>query len=247
MTNVPIAAPAEPARKKARKLSLPVVIASTILSCWTLVALIGPLITPHDPTGFVANDGFVQVEGVTLLGTDYLGRDLFSRIIDGTRITLFTAFVATLLAHGLGSSFGILATVQGGWLDTLLSRIVDIVLSLPKIIVGLVVIAATGPSLTVLILVTGVVYAAAVFRIARALSADVAQLDFVRAARARGESALWLIGGEILPNIAVPLAADFALRCSRRRPIGALSCGRTSPAWAWVRSRRSIRRWPSPA
>ena len=189
-------------------------IAAAVLVIWALVALLAPLLAPHDPTDFVSDDPFTPPSRIAWLGADYLGRDLFSRLVAGARITLVMAFLATLLAHLVGGTLGVLAAVRGGLLDGTLSRVVDIALSLPKIIVGLVIVAAVGTSMTVLVVVAGLVYAAGVFRIARALGADIAVLDFIRAARARGEGSLWLIFGEILPNIVMPLAADFAIRMS---------------------------------
>jgi peptide/nickel transport system permease protein len=188
--------------------------AVAVVGGWVLVGLLAPVLTPHDPTDFVSDDPFRAPDAVAWLGTDYLGRDLLSRLIGGAQITLAMAFIATLLAHLLGGTLGILAAIRGGFFDAVLSRVVDVLLSLPKIIVGLVVVAAVGSSMTVLVLIAGIVYAAGVFRIARSLAADVAVTDFVRAARARGEGPLWLLFGEILPNIMMPLAADFAIRMS---------------------------------
>jgi peptide/nickel transport system permease protein len=187
---------------------------AAIVVLWAVVAVLAPVLMPHDPTDFVSDDAFSAPGRIAWLGTDYLGRDLLSRLIGGAQITLLMAFLATLLAHLLGGTLGMLAAIRGGFVDAVLSRAVDIVLSLPKIIVGLVVVAAIGSSMAVLVAIAGVVYAAGVFRIARALAADIAVLDFVRAARARGEGPLWLLFGEILPNIIMPLAADFAIRMS---------------------------------
>jgi peptide/nickel transport system permease protein len=189
-------------------------VAATLLAGWVLVAALAPLLMPHDPTEFISDDAFATASRIAWLGTDYLGRDLLSRLIAGARITMLMAFLATALAHLVGGTLGLLAAIRGGLFDAAVSRIVDVALSLPKIIVGLVVVAAVGTSMTVLVVVAGLVYAAGVFRIARALGADIAVLDFIRAARARGEGALWLIFGEILPNIIMPLAADFAIRMS---------------------------------
>jgi peptide/nickel transport system permease protein len=189
-------------------------VAATLLAGWVLVAVLAPLLMPHDPTEFISDDAFATASRIAWLGTDYLGRDLLSRLIAGARITMLMAFLATALAHLVGGTLGLLAAIRGGLFDAAVSRIVDVALSLPKIIVGLVVVAAVGTSMTVLVVVAGLVYAAGVFRIARALGADIAVLDFIRAARARGEGALWLIFGEILPNIIMPLAADFAIRMS---------------------------------
>jgi peptide/nickel transport system permease protein len=188
--------------------------AVAVVGGWVLVGLLAPVLTPHDPTDFVSDDPFSAPDAVAWLGTDYLGRDLLSRLIGGAQITLAMAFIATLLAHLLGGTLGILAAIRGGFFDAVLSRVVDVLLSLPKLIVGLVVVAAVGSSMTVLVLIAGIAYAAGVFRIARSLAADVAVTDFIRAARARGEGPLWLLFGEILPNIMMPLAADFAIRMS---------------------------------
>jgi peptide/nickel transport system permease protein len=188
--------------------------AAGILIAWALVAVFAPLLMPHDPTDFVSDDGFAGPSAASWLGSDYLGRDLLSRLIGGTQLTLAMAFAATLLAHLLGGTLGLLAAINGGLLDAVLSRAVDVILSLPKIIAGLVVVAAVGTSVGVLITIAGIVYAAGVFRIARALGADISVLDFVRAARARGEGPLWLLFGEILPNVIMPLATDFAIRMS---------------------------------
>lgn len=186
-------------------------IAGLVLLFWVLVLIFAPLLTPHNPNDFLADDGFAPVG---FLGADYIGRDLFSRIVAGTRITLLTALAATAVAHLLGSTLGILASILGGWFDFACSRVVDVMLSLPKMIVALVVIAVVGSSIEVLVILAGVVYSASVFRIARSLAADVVVLDFVKVARARGESIFWLAFGEVVPNIAGPLAADFALRLS---------------------------------
>ncbi|MVW72929.1 ABC transporter permease [Bordetella sp. 15P40C-2] len=184
-----------------------------ILAGWAVVAIIGPWITPHHPDDFIADDAYASAAR-SIFGTDYLGRDIFSRLIEGARVTLGMSLAATLLAHAIGISLGLLAATRGGVIDMLLGRLAELVLSLPKIIVGLVIIAAMGPSFTVLVTLTGVVYSAAVFRIARSLAADVAVMDYVRVARARGESTAWIVFREILPNILRPLAADFALRLS---------------------------------
>ena len=179
-----------------------------------LVALFGPALAPHDPTDFLTDNPFSPPRQGMWLGTDNLGRDILSRLIDGTRLTLIMALAATVLAHLIGGTLGLIAAVSGGILDALISRIADIVLSLPKIIVGLVVVAALGPSIAVIVILAGIVYAAGVFRIARALGTDLIRHDFVQVARSRGEGLGWVLVGEILPHVVRPLAADFALRTS---------------------------------
>ncbi|WP_145145072.1 ABC transporter permease [Roseomonas gilardii] len=185
-----------------------------VLSFWILAAAAGPLLLPHGPADFVSDDGFAAASAVSPLGTDYLGRDMLARLVAAARSTLVISFLATLGAHLIGDTLGILAALRGGVLDQLLSRVAEVMLSMPKLIVGLVVIAVVGPSATVLVAVTAAVYAATVFRISRAIALDLVSLDFVRAARLRGEGMGWLIAGELLPNMLPLLVADFALRMS---------------------------------
>lgn len=190
------------------------VFAVICLGAMVLVSVLSLFWTPYDPTDFVTDEAFSPPGGGLWLGSDYLGRDVLSRMMDGARITLVMALTATFLAHLIGGSLGLLAAARGGWLDMVLSRIVDVVLSLPKIIVGLVVLAALGPSIPVIVGIAAAVYAASVFRIARALGNDVTRLEFIEIARSRGESTGWIIFGEMLPHVLRPLAADFAIRTS---------------------------------
>ena len=108
--------------------------------------------------------------------------------------------------------FGIAAAIGGSRLDTGLSRVNDAFISIPHIMLGLVIIAAIGSTIPILIITAGLIYATSVFRISRALALDVMVTDFVEAARARGEGLWWVIRREIFPNIAMPLATDFGLR-----------------------------------
>lgn len=185
-----------------------------ILALIGLLAAFGPFIAPYDPTEFVSDGPFEAPHAGVWLGSDYLGRDILSRLIVGTRLTLGMALAATVLASLSGGIVGLLAAIKGGWFDAVTSRAVDVALSLPKIIVGLVVVAALGSSIRTIVLLAAAVYAAGVFRIARALGNDLARLDFVRVARARGEGTFWILFGEMLPHVIGPLAADFAIRVS---------------------------------
>lgn len=189
-------------------------ISALVLLICALVAVFAPYLQPYDPTEFISYTPFEPSSAQAWLGTDALGRDVLSRLIGGTRLTLMMAISATLIAHLIGNVLGLYAAVQGGWIDMVLCRLVDVILSLPKIIVGLVVVAALGSSIEVIVIMTGLVYSASVFRIARSLGLDVSQQDFVSAARARGEGVVWIIFGEILPHVVYPLAADFAIRVS---------------------------------
>jgi peptide/nickel transport system permease protein len=199
---------------RARRRTASFWISAAVLALVVLVAVFGPWLAPFDPTGFVSDDPFVAPRVGVWLGSDYLGRDILSRLITGTRLTLGMALAATALASLSGSIIGLLAAIRGGWFDAVVSRAVDVILSLPKIIVGLVVVAALGSSITTIVTLAAVVYAAGVFRIARALGNDLIKLDFIRLARARGEGVGWILFGEMLPYVIQPLAADFAIRVS---------------------------------
>jgi len=150
---------------------------------------------------------------IVYLGSDYIGRDILSRILYGARTTIGISVLATLLAYLIGVTAGIAAAVGSRFLDMSLSRVNDALLSIPSIMFALVLIAAlNSPGIIWLIIITGVIYATSVFRIARSLGVDVMVSDFVEAAKVRGEGLWWIITREILPNIAMPLATDFGLR-----------------------------------
>ena len=194
-----------------------------VVSIWIALAVIGPWVAPWDESHFIEEDAqgnyFLDPSFMlpnasvnSFLGTDYLGRDVLSRVIWGARTTIGISFAATILAYFVGITLGIAAAVAGRSTDMVLSRGVDAILAFPNIMLGLIIIAAFGSSIPLLIGLAGLVYAASVYRIARALGQDIMVQDFVEAARARGEGLWWIITREILPNAAMPLATDFGLR-----------------------------------
>jgi peptide/nickel transport system permease protein len=146
------------------------------------------------------------------LGTDTIGRDILSRLIYGAQITIFVALAASVLAFSLGAFLGFLAAVRGGWVDQVLSRLVDLVMAVPSLIVALVMLSVLPLNLTVLILVMGLLDSTRVFRLSRAVAVDIAVMDYVEAAKLRGEGQSWIIFREILPNALSPLVAEFGLR-----------------------------------
>ena len=189
------------------------------------MVFIGPYVSPYNEADILDESLFIVPGGdeypdtdyqppskVAYLGTDYLGRDTLSRILYGARTTIGISFIATILAYLLGVTLGIAAAVGSEWLDMSLSRFNDAFLSIPTIMMGLVVIAAVGSTIPILIIMTGFIYATSVFRVARSLGQDVMVSDFVEAAKVRGEGLWWIITREILPNVVMPLATDFGLR-----------------------------------
>jgi peptide/nickel transport system permease protein len=146
------------------------------------------------------------------LGTDNLGRDLLSRLIWGAQITIFVAVAATFLSFAIGVVLGFLAAIARGWTDQLLSRFNDLMMAIPTLIFALIVLSVLPTDLYVLILVMAALDSTRVFRIGRAVAVDVAVMDFVEAARLRGEGWGWIMFREILPNALAPLIAEFGLR-----------------------------------
>ncbi|TCT41074.1 ABC transporter permease [Martelella mediterranea] len=146
------------------------------------------------------------------LGLDNLGRDLLSRMIYGARMTLFVSLSATVLAFSLGVLLSFVAAVMRGAVDMGLSRLNDLMMSIPTLIFALIVLAALPQNLFVLIVVMAILDSTRVFRLGRALAVDIAVMDFVEAARLRGEKTLWIVFCEILPNALTPLLAEFGLR-----------------------------------
>lgn len=176
-----------------------------------LSALLAPWIAPHG-----VNETVGKVwEGPSAtfwLGTDTIGRDILSRLLYGGAVTIFVALASSALAFSMGAFFGFLAAVRGGWVDTLLSRIVDVMMAVPSLIVALVVLSVLPLTLTTLILVMGVLDSTRVFRLARAVAVDIAVMDYVEAAKLRGEGQGWIIFREILPNALTPLVVEFGMR-----------------------------------
>ncbi|MDX3925017.1 MAG: ABC transporter permease [Shinella sp.] len=176
-----------------------------------LCAIFAPWIAPHGERDVVGQI-WEPMGGEFLLGTDNLGRDLLSRLVYGARTTIMVALAATVLSFTLGMLLSFIAAVTGGFLDQLFSRFNDLMMAIPTLIFALVVLAVLPQQLWILILVMAVLDSTRVYRIGRAVALDVAVMEFVEAARLRGEGTGWIIFREILPNTLSPLLAEFGLR-----------------------------------
>jgi peptide/nickel transport system permease protein len=176
-----------------------------------LAAVFAPWLAPY---GVAEAPGtqWQPPSGEFWLGTDLIGRDVLSRMIYGGQITIFVAVMATALSFTLGSVLGFLAATAGGWVDQALSRFVDLVMAIPSLILALVVLSRLSVTMTTLILVMGLLDATRVYRLARAVAVDITVMDYVEAARLRGEGWRWIILREILPNALSPLVAELGLR-----------------------------------
>lgn len=197
-------------RAKALPLSGKVGLALVIF--WLAVAIFGPMLAPYPVGAFVAYDVFDGQSGAHWLGSDYLGRDVLSRLLSGARYTVGLAAAAALLASATGTALALTAAVGGAKVDEPLSRFMDMLISIPSKIFSLVLVAAFGSSLGLLLLIAAITYVPGNYRIARALAVNLAQMDYVQVGRARGEGRFHIAIAEILPNMIHPLLADFGLR-----------------------------------
>ncbi len=178
---------------------------------YALTAIFGPLLTPYGETEIVGSEFEPWGEGF-LFGTDNLGRDMLTRLIYGARNTIGIAFVTTCLAFLIGGACGLLAAILGGWVDQILSRIVDVLMAIPQLIFALLILTILGTSIPVLVVVLAVLDSTRVFRLTRAVAMNIVVMDFVEAARIRGEGIGWIMRREVLPNSLPPLVAEFGLR-----------------------------------
>ena len=201
-----------PLRELALQLTVPAGICLSIVVCAAVVCLAAPWLAPYDEGTILTDDSFVPPGNDLILGGDFLGRDLASRLLYGARVTLSLALAISALAFLIGCATGFLAAVQRGWVDTLLSRLVDALISFPAIMIALIVISGLGSGFGVLIVTIALIDSTRVFRVARALGMDIAVQDYVEAARARGEKLGWIMWHELLPNALAPLAAEFGIR-----------------------------------
>ena len=176
-----------------------------------LVALFAPLIAPYGETS-VVGDVWESSSAKFLIGTDHLGRDLFTRMVYGARNTIALALITTALSFLAGALLGLIAAVKGAWTDQLISRAIDIIMAFPTLIFALMILSVVGSSTINLIFTIALIDLTRVYRLSRAVAMDIEVMEFVEAARLRGEGLWWLIRHEILPNALPPLIAEFGLR-----------------------------------
>lgn len=194
-----------------------------IILAYFLVAVFAPLLAPFGEAE-VFPTPYAQWDSKHVFGTDQIGRDVLSRLIYGARNTIGIAVLTTLLAFAIGVGLGLLAALRRGWIDTLLSRFVDVLMAIPSLIFALMLLSVFGSSVINLILIIAVLDATRVFRLSRAVAMNVVVMDYIEAAKLRGESSGWIMRHEVLPNIMPPLVAEFGLRfCFVFLTIAALS------------------------
>ena len=194
-----------------------------VITFYLIVALFASLLAPHGQAQ-VFPMAYAPWSEEFILGTDALGRDVFSRLIYGAQNTIGIAVATTLLAFLIGGSLGLIAAISRNWLDQVLSRFVDVLMAIPSLIFALMLLSIFGSSAMNLIFIIAVLDATRVFRLTRAVALNVVVMDYVEAAKLRGEGLGWIMRREILPNIMPPLVAEFGLRfCFVFLTIAALS------------------------
>jgi peptide/nickel transport system permease protein len=182
-----------------------------VITAYVVLALFAPWIAPYKETAIVGG-AYELWSDKFVFGTDNIGRDMLTRLIYGARNTIGIAFVTVLLAFLIGGAAGMLAAILGGRSDMIIGRIVDILMAIPSLVFALLLLTIFGTSIPSLIAIIALLDSTRVFRIARSAAMNVVVMEFVEAARLRGEGMAWVIRKEVLPNITAPLLAEFGLR-----------------------------------
>ena len=211
---------AQPAKRRSRRgmLSLTGLIGLFIVGFWLVMAVAGPSLAPHPANALVSEDAFGPSSSAFPLGTDYLGRDILSRVLNGAPYTIGVALAGTVFACLLGTVLGLTGAAAGGggragrWVDGVLSRSMDALIAIPNKLFALIMVASFGSAVPLLILTAALAYTPGSYRIVRALAVNVMTMDFIQAARARGEGMAYIIFIEVLPNMYRPVLTDFGMR-----------------------------------
>ena len=194
-----------------------------VVALYILVAIFADVIAPYGEAQ-IHPVPFAPWSDEFIFGTDQIGRDVLTRLIYGARNTMGIALATTLLSFLIGGGLGLVAAINRSWLDQALSRFVDVLMAIPSLIFALMLLSIFGSTITSLIMIIAVLDSTRVFRLTRAVAVNVAVMDYVEAAKLRGEGLGWIMRREILPNIMPPLVAEFGLRfCFVFLTIAALS------------------------
>jgi peptide/nickel transport system permease protein len=182
-----------------------------IVGFFVFLALFAPWLAPYSQAETVG-DTWAGASSSSWMGTDQIGRDMLSRIMYGARMTIGIALATTILSFLIGTTLGLLASTGGAVIDQILSRIVDVMLSIPLLVFALIILSMFGSSISTLIITIAILDSTRVFRLARAVSMNVAVLEYVEVAKLRGEGLWWIMRKEVLPNVLPPMISEFGLR-----------------------------------
>ncbi|HEV7263463.1 MAG TPA: ABC transporter permease [Falsiroseomonas sp.] len=220
-----------------RRLPRTLVTGLVIVCIIAVLAALGPWITPYDPDAFNVRERLQPPSPAHWFGTDEFGRDVFSRVLSGAHYSILMGLGATTISLVIGVPLGLIAALRRGWVEDVIMRCIDLMISLPPVLLGLLILAVTEPGLWKTIVAVGLVYVPIMTRIARAVALDLLAEDFVEAARARGEGAWHILVREILPNAWPPLIVETSLRITFAILLGSalsfLGLGPQPPASEW--------------
>jgi peptide/nickel transport system permease protein len=200
------------------------------------VALAAPVLAPYDPVAQIAKP-LLPPGGAHLAGTDEFGRDELSRLVYGARVSLYVGVLAVLIALALGGTSGVVAGFRGGWVDDVTMRVMDILLSMPPLVMAIAITAVLGPSLTNVMVAIGLVYTPTFARVARGPALAVVQRPYIEAARAIGAPGPRIVLRHVLPNVAAPILVQATVSLSTailtEAALSFLGLGTQPPTASW--------------
>ena len=213
------------------------VVGGAIVGTIFVVAILAPIIVPYPYDQLHLGNRLEAPSAAFWLGTDEFGRDVFSRALMGTYLSLLMGFAATAISLVIGVPLGLIAGFFRGRVDELILRATDVVMSFPPTLLGLLILAVTPPTLWKAIVAVGIVYVPIMVRVSRSVTLGLVQEEFILAARARGEKASYILVAELLPNIAPPIIVEASLRVTFAILLGAalsfLGVGAQPPSSDW--------------
>jgi peptide/nickel transport system permease protein len=237
MTGAPVARAGAPSLPRRRRIPLNLVAGSIVFGAIAILAILGPVIAPYPYDEIHARDRLQPPNTTYWLGTDDLGRDVLSRTLDGSRLSLFIGLAATLVNLVLGVPLGLAAGYFRGRLDELIMRSLDVIVAFPPVIFVMLILTVTPPALWKTTVTIGCLFTPGLARVTRSVVLDLRGQEFIQAARARGESARYIIFRELLPNAWPPIIVEASLRVTFAILIGAvlsfLGLGVRPPAADW--------------
>lgn len=211
-------------------------IGATMVSAVVLVALAAPGLAPYDPVAQIATP-LLPPGGAFLAGTDEFGRDELSRLMHGARVSLYVGTLAVLIALAVGGTSGVMAGFRGGWIDDATMRVMDVLLSMPALVLAIAITAVLGPSLSNVMLAIGIVYSPTFARVARGPTLTVVQRPYIEAARALGASGLTIVARHVLPNVSAPILVQATVSISTailtEAALSFLGLGTQPPTASW--------------
>jgi len=238
MQNVQIAPTSRTVRSLKRLRRYPATLFGfTVVGLFLLMAIFGPLVAPYKFSDQELTNKLKPASAEHWFGTDQFGRDIYSRILTGSRDVFTIAGSGTLLAVFLGLTLGLLSGYFGGMMDEALMRLMDVLLSIPPLLLAMIILGTVGPSRLNIVIVVGFLYIPMVARVVRSVVLDIKTREFVEAAKMRGESNFYILFREILPNVLPPLAVEASMRFSYSiflvASLGFLGLGIQPPSPDW--------------